>query len=87
MPGEARFRPGTDIGHPASLGVRADGRGHEVTAEAVDRTDAIRDPARRPRPGHRHPDLERPGDRAAEAAPQAMIGTTASGVSIRKVNA
>ncbi|MGW1104612.1 M64 family metallopeptidase [Streptomyces sp. NPDC002540] len=30
---------------PASLGVRADGRGHEVTAEAVDRTDAIRDPA------------------------------------------
>ncbi|WP_327242832.1 M64 family metallopeptidase [Streptomyces sp. NBC_01320] len=30
---------------PASLGVRADGRGHWVTAEAVDRTDAIRDPA------------------------------------------
>lgn len=30
---------------PAPLGVRADGRGHRVTAEAVDRTDAIRDPA------------------------------------------
>lgn len=30
---------------PAGLGVRADGRGHRVTAEAVDRTDAIRDPA------------------------------------------
>ncbi|MET9661012.1 M64 family metallopeptidase [Streptomyces sp. NPDC006510] len=30
---------------PAALGVRADGRGHRVTAEAVDRTDAIRDPA------------------------------------------
>ncbi|MFB6712780.1 MULTISPECIES: M64 family metallopeptidase [unclassified Streptomyces] len=30
---------------PASLGVRADGRGHKVTAEAVDRTEAIRDPA------------------------------------------
>ncbi|SFX71639.1 hypothetical protein OH786_31535 [Streptomyces atratus] len=30
---------------PALLGVRADGRGHKVTAEAVDRTDAIRDPA------------------------------------------
>ncbi|WP_406468504.1 M64 family metallopeptidase [Streptomyces sp. NBC_01594] len=30
---------------PVSLGVRADGRSHKVTAEAVDRTDAIRDPA------------------------------------------
>ncbi|MFE7463213.1 M64 family metallopeptidase [Streptomyces sp. NPDC057499] len=30
---------------PASLGVRPDGRGHRVTARAVDRTDAIRDPA------------------------------------------
>ncbi|MFF1896011.1 M64 family metallopeptidase [Streptomyces sp. NPDC058206] len=30
---------------PGSLGVRADGRSHKVTAEAVDRTDAIRDPA------------------------------------------
>lgn len=30
---------------PHSLGVRADGRRHTVTAEAVDRTDAIRDPA------------------------------------------
>ncbi|MFF2959147.1 M64 family metallopeptidase [Streptomyces sp. NPDC057963] len=30
---------------PASLGVHADGRSHKVTAEAVDRTDAIRDPA------------------------------------------
>ncbi|WP_392839556.1 M64 family metallopeptidase [Streptomyces sp. LN500] len=30
---------------PASLGVRADGRSHKVTAEAVDRTEAIRDPA------------------------------------------
>ncbi|MFG2629057.1 M64 family metallopeptidase [Streptomyces sp. NPDC048473] len=30
---------------PASLGVHADGHGHKVTAEAVDRTDAIRDPA------------------------------------------
>ncbi|WP_371798722.1 M64 family metallopeptidase [Streptomyces sp. NBC_01707] len=30
---------------PHSLGVRADGRRHKVTAEAVDRTDAIRDPA------------------------------------------
>ncbi|MFE4955794.1 hypothetical protein ACFRCW_17175 [Streptomyces sp. NPDC056653] len=28
-----------------SLGVRADGRSHQVTAEAVDRTDAVRDPA------------------------------------------
>ncbi|MFJ8849925.1 M64 family metallopeptidase [Streptomyces sp. NPDC102437] len=30
---------------PAALGVRADGRSHRMTAEAVDRTDAIRDPA------------------------------------------
>ncbi|MGW3088929.1 M64 family metallopeptidase [Streptomyces sp. NPDC001108] len=30
---------------PDSLGVRPDGRGHRVTARAVDRTDAIRDPA------------------------------------------
>lgn len=30
---------------PDSLGVRADGRRHKVTAEAVDRTEAIRDPA------------------------------------------
>ncbi|WP_327371578.1 M64 family metallopeptidase [Streptomyces sp. NBC_01217] len=29
----------------ASLGVHADGRGHKVTAQAVDRTAAIRDPA------------------------------------------
>ncbi|MFJ7198632.1 MULTISPECIES: M64 family metallopeptidase [unclassified Streptomyces] len=55
---------------PASLGVRADGRGHKVTAEAVDRTDAIRDPAVRAlatdtlswsvrATGHRGPHLRR----------------------------
>lgn len=36
---------GRSVVSPASLGVRADGRGHRVTAKAVDRTDAIRDPA------------------------------------------
>ncbi|MEE1772343.1 M64 family metallopeptidase [Streptomyces sp. JV185] len=55
---------------PASLGVRADGRGHKVTAEAVDRTGAIRDPAVRAlatdtlswsvrATGHRGPHLRR----------------------------
>ncbi|MBB5119525.1 hypothetical protein GO002_01365 [Streptomyces eurocidicus] len=34
---------------PASLGIRADGRGHVVTATAVDATDAVRDPELRRR--------------------------------------
>ncbi|MFE6666357.1 M64 family metallopeptidase [Streptomyces sp. NPDC057697] len=42
---ERVFARGRTSVTPASLGVRPDGRAHEVTAEAVDRTDAIRDPA------------------------------------------
>ncbi|MEU6014211.1 M64 family metallopeptidase [Streptomyces sp. NPDC047515] len=42
---ERVFARGRTSVTPASLGVRADGRDHKVTAEAVDRTDAIRDPA------------------------------------------
>ncbi|MFF9349189.1 M64 family metallopeptidase [Streptomyces sp. NPDC014734] len=42
---ERAFARGRTAVTPAALGVRADGRAHEVTARAVDRTDAIRDPA------------------------------------------